>query len=124
MGQGPVPQQVRKLIRDLQGYFQGRDVRPGARLDLSGVTPFQRSVYEAAGRIPRGETRTYGEIARAIGRPRSARAVGQALGRNPVPVVVPCHRVVASRGPGGFSAAGGIPLKKKMLAMESKGGIP
>jgi methylated-DNA-[protein]-cysteine S-methyltransferase len=124
VGLGPIPREVRRLIRDVQSYFLGKAVRFRARLDLSGVTPFQRSVYKAARGIPWGETRTYGEIARAIGRPRSARAVGQALGRNPVPLVVPCHRVVASRGPGGFSAAGGIPLKKKMLAMESKGGIP
>ena len=68
--------------------------------------------------IPPGSVRSYGDIARAIGRPRAARAVGQAMGQNPVPVIVPCHRVVATSGPGGFSAAGGLSLKRKMLLLE------
>jgi len=117
-GREPISPELSQLIRDLQAYFQGKEVMPEVRMDLSGVTPFQAAVYEAARRIPRGSVRTYGEIARAIGRPRAARAVGQALGRNPLPVVIPCHRVVAAEGLGGFSASRGTSLKRRMLALE------
>ncbi|MBI4362125.1 MAG: MGMT family protein [Euryarchaeota archaeon] len=75
--------------------------------DLSPLTPFQRSVLRETARIPPGRVLTYGEVARRIGRPGAARAVGQALSRNPVPLLIPCHRVVASRGLGGFSCRAG-----------------
>lgn len=98
----------------------------GERLDLSGVavclggaSALERKVYEAARRIPCGEVRSYGEIAREIGAPGAAQAVGAALGRNPVPIVIPCHRVLASGGgSGGFSAPGGVETKFRMLAIE------
>ncbi|MCS3779069.1 methylated-DNA--[protein]-cysteine S-methyltransferase [Tsukamurella ocularis] len=88
-------------------------------LDMLGLTDFQRAVYEVARRIPPGSTRTYGEIATAIGLPGSARAVGRALGENPYPPVVPCHRVTAANGrTGGFSAGGGVETKMRLLATE------
>lgn len=96
----------------------------GLQADLSGVpldlggTPFQRAVWAAARAIPFGRTRTYAEVAAAVGRPRAARAVGQALGANPVPLLVPCHRVLATGGSlGGFT--GGVDLKARLLALEA-----
>jgi methylated-DNA-[protein]-cysteine S-methyltransferase len=92
-------------------------------LDMSLVAEFDRCVFEATRRIPRGATRTYGEIAAQIGDPGAARAVGQALGRNPFPVIIPCHRVLAAAGrPGGFSAHGGVATKLRMLAIEGAPG--
>jgi methylated-DNA-[protein]-cysteine S-methyltransferase len=86
--------------------------------DLSAGTEFQQNVWNALRRIPAGQTRSYAEVARAIGRPRAVRAVGQACGANPIPVLVPCHRVVAAGGKlGGFS--GGLEWKQKLLARES-----
>ncbi|MEA3017446.1 MAG: methylated-DNA-[protein]-cysteine S-methyltransferase [Sphingomonadales bacterium] len=104
----------------------GRLLR-GEKVDLAGVpvepegaSELERKVYEAARRIPCGEVRTYGEIARAVGAPGAAQAVGAALGRNPVPIVVPCHRVLASGGrSGGFSAPGGVDTKFRMLEIEN-----
>ncbi len=91
-------------------------------VDLSAVAPFFRQVYEAAREIPPGQTRTYGEIARAVGQPNRAQDVGQAMAQNPVPILIPCHRVAAAGGkPGGFSAHGGRATKSKLLALE---GVP
>jgi methylated-DNA-[protein]-cysteine S-methyltransferase len=88
-------------------------------LDMEGVPPFHRRVYKAARAIPPGSTRSYGEIAGRIGASGAARAVGQALGRNPFAIVVPCHRVLAAGGKvGGFSADGGITTKLRLLALE------
>ncbi|WP_106638535.1 methylated-DNA--[protein]-cysteine S-methyltransferase [Allosphingosinicella vermicomposti] len=88
-------------------------------LDFSGVDSFERRVYDAALAIPRGETRTYGELAAAIGSPGAARAVGRALGRNPFPIIIPCHRILAaSGGSGGFSAPGGALTKMRLLDIE------
>ena len=88
-------------------------------LDLDATTNFEDSVYAAARRIPCGEVRTYGEMAEAIGEPGAARAVGAALGRNPVPIIIPCHRVLGSTGKaGGFSAPGGTVTKFRMLEIE------
>jgi methylated-DNA-[protein]-cysteine S-methyltransferase len=88
-------------------------------LDLRAGSDFERSVWEAARRIPCGEVRSYGDIARAVGAPQAAQAVGIALGRNPVPIVVPCHRVLAADGrSGGFSAPGGIETKFRILEIE------
>ena len=86
------------LLRDLVGYFSGTDVAPGRILPLPAGTDFQRAVWAAAREIPRGQTRTYGCIADRVGRPGAARAAGAALGRNPWPIVVPCHRVVGASG--------------------------
>lgn len=94
---------------------------PAPPLDMGKGTPFQQEVWKAIARIPFGETRSYLEIAKDIGRPRSSRAVGQACGRNPLPLFVPCHRVTASRGKlGGFG--GGLAIKKALLELERKAG--
>ena len=88
-------------------------------LDLDGVPEFNRGVYDIARTIPPGKTMTYGDIAKQLGDPQAAQAVGQALGANPFAVIVPCHRVVAAGGKsGGFSAGGGAKTKLRMLAIE------
>ena len=91
-------------------------------LDMDRVPPFHRRVYEAARSIPGGATMTYGALAARVGAAGSARAVGQALARNPFAIVVPCHRVVAAGGRiGGFSANGGVLTKSRLLAIEGHG---
>ena len=86
-------------------------------LDLAGATPFRRRVWAELRRIPRGSTRSYGEVADELGKRRAARAVGGACGANPVPVLIPCHRVLAANGRlGGFS--GGLDWKRRLLAIE------
>ena len=104
----------------LRAHLDGKVVDlDGVRLDVRRVPPFFRKVYEVARAVPRGEVRSYAEIARASGSPAASRAVGQAMAKNPWPVVVPCHRIVASAGkPGGFSAAGGLDTKARLLALE------
>jgi methylated-DNA-[protein]-cysteine S-methyltransferase len=92
-------------------------------LDMSDVPAFHQRVYDLARRIPSGRTLTYGELAAKLGARGAARAVGQALGRNPFAIVVPCHRVVAAGGRmGGFSAMGGVATKLRLLAIEGAGG--
>lgn len=91
-------------------------------VDLGGVGHFVRKVCEAARQIPVGQTVTYAELAAALGEPGAARAVGRALGKNPIPLIIPCHRVLAAHGkPGGFSAYGGRATKARLLAIE---GVP
>jgi O-6-methylguanine DNA methyltransferase len=103
--------------RALLAVLAGKKPNRLSPLDLTRGTPFQQAVWQAMTAIPAGETRTYGELARAIGRPRAGRAVGQACGANPVPVLVPCHRVLAVGGRlGGFS--GGLDWKRRLLARE------
>ena len=105
------------VARDLARYFSGESVDFGGYdVDLSGYTEFEREVYAATRRIPPGEVRTYGDIARAIGKPGASRAVGNALGKNPACIVIPCHRVVASDGLGGFT--GGLAWKRRLLHLE------
>jgi methylated-DNA-[protein]-cysteine S-methyltransferase len=88
-------------------------------LDMASVPPFNRRVYEIARGIPPGSTLTYGEVAGRLGDPGAARAVGAALGENPIPIVVPCHRVLAAGGKmGGFSAPGGTATKRRLLTIE------
>ena len=88
-------------------------------IDLAGVGAFDRNVYEEARAIPPGETITYGALAARLGDPAQARAVGQSLGRNPWPIIVPCHRITAAEGRmGGFSAPGGQATKLKLLEIE------
>lgn len=107
---------IEKIRRHLGGGIQ--DFR-GVALDLQNVEPFFRQVYEAVREIPAGQTRTYGEIAKAAGQPNAAQEVGQVMAKNPVPIIVPCHRVSAAGGkPGGFSAHGGRATKAKLLALE------
>jgi methylated-DNA-[protein]-cysteine S-methyltransferase len=113
------------LKTKLQQYFDGQQVFFDEPLDLSGATAFQRRVWLAVRDIPYGETRSYGEIARQVGSPGAARAVGQAMAANPVPIVVPCHRVIGSNGNlRGFG--GGLDLKGRLLEMERvrSGGNP
>lgn len=101
----------------LKCALAGRAIRRLAPLDDSAGTAFQRSVWRAMRKIQRGQTRSYGEIARAIGKPRAVRAVGGACGANPIPVFVPCHRVLAAKQRiGGFSA--GLDWKRRLLARE------
>lgn len=102
--------------RELGGYFAGERRHFTVKLDYRG-TPFQRKVWDALLRIPFGETRTYGELARQIGRPTAARAVGAANGKNPISIIGPCHRVVGSTGKlTGF--AGGLEAKAMLLRLE------
>ena len=107
---------IRRVCRHLEGNLQDfRDVE----IDLEMAGSFARKVYQAAREIPPGQTRTYGELARLLNKPNAARAVGQALGNNPIALIVPCHRVVAAGGkPGGFTAHGGWATKQRMLAIE------
>lgn len=93
-------------------------------LDLEATPDFHRKVYEVARTIPPGRTMTYGEIARSLGVPHDSREVGQALGRNPVAIIVPCHRVLGADGRmGGFSANGGISTKRRMLEIEGAAAV-
>jgi methylated-DNA-[protein]-cysteine S-methyltransferase len=112
-------QAVERATAQLEEYFSGARSRFNLPVDLSTLTPFQRSVLEAACRIDRGEIWTYHRVAREIGRPRSSRPVGQALARNPVPIIIPCHRVVASDGSlGGYSGGSGLEAKRWLLRLE------
>jgi methylated-DNA-[protein]-cysteine S-methyltransferase len=95
----------------------------GIVLDLQEVPEFAQQVYRIARAIPRGETLTYGDIARQLGDLALSRAVGQALGANPFPIVVPCHRVLAASGMGGFSAHGGAATKRRLLLLEDTPGL-
>jgi methylated-DNA-[protein]-cysteine S-methyltransferase len=120
-----VPAPIREAVEDIQALLDGerRDLTHIA-LDPTGVDDFRQAVYDATRAIPPGEIKTYGEIARAIGDPGAARAVGAALGANPYPIVVPCHRVLAADGSlHGFSAPGGIRTKRKMLEIECAPGF-
>ncbi|GAA5156697.1 MULTISPECIES: methylated-DNA--[protein]-cysteine S-methyltransferase [Amycolatopsis] len=114
------PGEIQLAIAEIVALLRGepRDLA-AVRLDYTGVPEFHRRVYELARTIPPGKTLTYGDVAHQLGLPGSAQAVGQALGRNPFPIVVPCHRVLAAGGGmGGFSAPGGVDTKLKMLVIE------
>jgi methylated-DNA-[protein]-cysteine S-methyltransferase len=111
---------VAAAVADIRALLAGepRDLSH-LPVDLDAVSDFNRRVYEIALAIPPGETLTYGEVARALGQPGASRAVGVALGQNPWPIVVPCHRVLASGGrTGGFSAEGGVETKLRLLTIE------
>ncbi|WP_419252610.1 methylated-DNA--[protein]-cysteine S-methyltransferase [Caulobacter sp. ErkDOM-YI] len=113
----PAIEQIIERVLDL--LAGGRDDLTDVPLDLTGVQAFNLRVYEIARAIAPGETSTYGQVARAMGEPGAARAVGKALGENPWPIVVPCHRVLAaSGGMGGFSAEGGASTKAQLLTLE------
>lgn len=105
------------VLKQLKDYFLGKRVQFRIQLDLSNLSPFTRKVLLATKRIPYGKTVTYQELARIIGKPKGSRAVGQALRRNPIPIIIPCHRVIKSNGDlGGFGL--GIELKKRLLSLE------
>lgn len=114
------PLHVRSAIDGIVALMAGVPMELTAiALDLEGVPPFYRRVYEIARTIPAGHTLTYGDVATRLGDPTNTRAVGQALGRNPFPIIVPCHRVLAGGGSiGGFSASGGASIKRRMLIIE------
>lgn len=104
------------IVSALTGYFSGEKVA-FPEPPIEDATPFQQAVWRATREIPHGETQTYGQVAETLGRPKAARAVGAALGKNPFPVVIPCHRVVGASGAlTGF--AGGVEWKAALLALE------
>jgi methylated-DNA-[protein]-cysteine S-methyltransferase len=107
---------VGEAVRQLREYFAGQRAEFDLPLAPEG-TPFQRSVWRQLQEIPYGETISYGELARRVGNPKASRAVGSANGANPLPIVIPCHRVIAGDGSlGGFG--GGLPTKQTLLALE------
>jgi methylated-DNA-[protein]-cysteine S-methyltransferase len=113
-------EEIRRAIDGIEGLLTGSTVDLSSiALDLDGVPDFPRRVYAIARTIPPGETLSYGEIARRLGDPSQARAVGAALGANPIPILIPCHRVLAADGRmGGFSAPGGVATKRRLLEIE------
>jgi len=105
--------------RQLREYFAGKRRAFDIECELEGLGPFQRkALLTAAAKAPFGRTMTYGELAKAAGSPRAARAVGQAMASNPVGIIIPCHRIVGADGLGGYSGAGGTATKKALLAFE------
>ena len=110
---------VRRLMAHLAGSPQDLG---GIPLDLSGLTPFQRRVADVLRATRSGQTLTYGEVALLAGRPGAARAVGQAVKANPILILVPCHRVMAADGPGGWSAFGSPEVKARLLELETPPG--
>ena len=116
------PHLFKDLMERLKVYFSGHRTTFPDKLDLSRATHFQREVWEITRLIPYGETRSYAWVAEQIKKPQAVRAVGQALGKNPLPIIVPCHRVVASNGKlGGFS--GGVEMKRYLLSLEAEANI-
>jgi methylated-DNA-[protein]-cysteine S-methyltransferase len=113
----PAAEAVARQARDeILEYLSGRRRKFTVAADSKDLPPFHAKVLRACSRIPYGRTVTYGQLAAQVGRPRGARAVGQAMARNPVPLLVPCHRVVGGSGLGGYG--GGLDLKRRLLALE------
>src|SRR5262249_25569701 len=113
----PSPAKTAGIVHQLRAYFDGERRRFDIQIDFRHVSAFQRRGLLAAAPVPVGQGGSDGEIARRIGRPGGSRAVGQALGHNPVPIVIPCHRVIAAGGMlGGYT--GGLEIKKKLLRIE------
>ena len=114
-------QKNRNVLNQLRKYLKGDLKRFDCKLDLKG-TPFQKKVWRALANIPYGQTRSYREIAKGIGHPRAFRAVGNANGKNSIPLILPCHRVIESNGGlGGFGH--GVNIKKKLLDFEHAHGV-
>jgi methylated-DNA-[protein]-cysteine S-methyltransferase len=111
---------IAEAVALLERYAAGEEIDFGdVPLDLSGADPFRLAIYRAARRLGFGQTTTYGGLAESAGHPGEARETGQALGSNPVPIIVPCHRILAAGNKiGGFSAPGGARTKRRLLAME------
>jgi methylated-DNA-[protein]-cysteine S-methyltransferase len=109
------PPVLKDTATQLEEYFASERTEFDVPMELDGTT-FQREVWTELSRIPYGETISYGELARRVGRPKGPRAVGQANGKNPIPIIVPCHRVLAGNGIGGYG--GGLPMKRALLAVE------
>jgi methylated-DNA-[protein]-cysteine S-methyltransferase len=112
-----VDQAPDEIAREMTEYAEGQRRKFDLKLDWSALKPFQRAVLQAANTIPFGETRTYGWVAKQIGKPKASRAVGRALATNPIPIILPCHRVLGSDG-GLHGYAGGLPMKAKLLRLE------
>lgn len=111
------PKSFSDITKRFQDYYSGKKTTFPDEPDFSKATAFQRQVWEATRLIPCGETKSYGWVAKQIGKPLAVRAVGQALGKNPLPIVVPCHRVIAGDGGlGGFGA--GLEMKQTLLELE------
>jgi methylated-DNA-[protein]-cysteine S-methyltransferase len=111
------PGKLGREAGELEDYFSGRRKTFQAPIDLRFVTPFQERVLRATARIPFGSVSSYGEIARQIGKPEARRAVGGALGHNPIPIIIPCHRVIAADGSiGGYT--GGLKIKRELFKIE------
>lgn len=118
------PDALADVARQVRAYFGGEPVAFTLPVDLRGLPPFVAAALDAARHVQYGQTATYGELARGLGKPGASRAVGQAMARNPVPIVIPCHRIVSSTGLGGFSASGGVAMKRRLLALEGIGPLP
>jgi methylated-DNA-[protein]-cysteine S-methyltransferase len=115
------PQRVREAAEQVEEYLSGRRRAFHLTIDWTMLSPFQQSALRATCAIPRGQTRTYAQIAAQIGRPRAARAVGRAEATNPLPLVIPCHRVVGTDGGlHGYGMAEGLKTKEWLLRMESE----
>lgn len=115
----PAPNLFQDLRERFQAYFNGEKIDFPDEFDLPGTTPFQRQVWEVTKLIPYGDTRSYKWVAEQIGKSRASRAVGQALAKNPLPIIVPCHRVVSIDGRlVGFS--GGLTMKRQLLQLEAQ----
>jgi methylated-DNA-[protein]-cysteine S-methyltransferase len=118
VGEGARRRRLPRVRAWMKAWFAGKDPDVPVEIDAS---PFYRRVYDVVRSIPSGETLTYGEVARAAGRPGAARAVGNAMKRNPVCLFIPCHRVLGSGGLGGYSGAGGLTTKRRLLELEGAG---
>jgi len=111
-----MPTEPSRLAEDIVAYMEKGAPCPKAELDLSGCTDFQKQIYALVQAIPRGEIRTYGQVAACAGKPGAARAVGRAMAANPFAILVPCHRVIARDGLGGY--LWGAKMKEKLLRLE------
>jgi methylated-DNA-[protein]-cysteine S-methyltransferase len=112
-------ERMAEATHQVEEYLAGKRTAFDLPIDMRFLTDFQATVLRAVMRVPRGEVITYGALARVIGRPKAARAVGRALGSNPIPIVIPCHRVLASDGSlGGYSGRGGVRTKADLLRLE------
>jgi methylated-DNA-[protein]-cysteine S-methyltransferase len=115
------PKPLDETRRELDDYFEGRLRTFGLKVDLTAVTDFHRTVLKELARVPYGETATYGGLATKLGRPSAARAIGGAMNRNPIPIVLPCHRVVGAHGELTGYAGG---LERKVALLELEGALP
>ncbi|MBI4312704.1 MAG: methylated-DNA--[protein]-cysteine S-methyltransferase [Chloroflexi bacterium] len=121
-GAAGAPEQFEDVHRQLEEYFRGERTRFEVRLDMEGYSPFFSRAWQACASIPAGQTKSYAWLAAQAGNARAVRAAGQAMARNPIPLIIPCHRVVGSDG-GLHGYGGGLPMKKHLLALENGGGL-
>ncbi len=120
-----VPNLLPQLQRQIQRYFDGKPTHFRIKLDLEGRTSFHQTVLRACATIPYGETLTYGQLAELAGHPGAARAVGTVMAANMIPLIIPCHRVIAAAGrPTGFSAPGGPQTRRRLLNLETHATCP